>query len=243
MLPHWERVLKEVVDERWPDKAALMAPPQLGVDGSLGANHVTPRGLGARLLRQLVMVEGIVTKASLVRPKLVRTVHYSRANNSHTARVYRDHTSLAGEPTLSAPPTRDAEGNALTCEYGLSEYKDHQSVTVQEMPERAPPGQLPRSVEVVLERDLADTAKPGDRVQVTGVYRALPSTARNGGRAKGVFRAVVVAGQMRALGKGSEAAAALSATDVDNIHRVAETPDCFERMVSRDGLCVFFARA
>ena len=40
------------------------------------------------------------------------------------------------------------------------------------MPERAPPGQLPRSIQVVLENDLVDKAKPGDRVEVTGVFRA-----------------------------------------------------------------------
>jgi len=59
MLPHWEKVLGEVVEEHG-DK--LVGQPFLAIDGSLGANHVTPRGLHSDLLRQLVMVEGIVTK-------------------------------------------------------------------------------------------------------------------------------------------------------------------------------------
>ena len=46
-------------------------------------------------------------------------------------------------------------------------------VTIQELPERAPPGQLPRSVELVLDDDLVDRVKPGDRVQIAGVYRAM----------------------------------------------------------------------
>lgn len=50
-------------------------------------------------------------------------------------------------------------------------------ITIQEMPENAPTGQLPRSIQVILENDLVDKVKPGDRVQVTGVFRARPPHA------------------------------------------------------------------
>ena len=57
----------------------------------------------------------------------------------------RDVTSNSGAPTSTAYPTKDDQGNLLTTQFGLSQFIDHQTVTIQELPETAPPGQLPRS--------------------------------------------------------------------------------------------------
>lgn len=75
-------------------------------------------------------------------------------------------------PTGATVPTRDDDNNILTTMYGCCEFINHQTVTIQELPETAPAGQLPRSTEVVLEHDLVNACKPGDRIAVVGVYRA-----------------------------------------------------------------------
>ena len=48
----------------------------VGFDGDFGDALVTPRTLSADHLGHLVMLEGIVTRCSLVRPKVVRSVHF-----------------------------------------------------------------------------------------------------------------------------------------------------------------------
>ncbi len=58
------------------------------------------------------------------------------------------------------------------------------------MPEKAPAGQLPRSVDIIANDDLVDRVKPGDRVQIVGVYRCLP--AKQGGFTSGTFRWVYI---------------------------------------------------
>jgi DNA replication licensing factor MCM3 len=48
----------------------------VGFEGNFGNSCVTPRSLSADHLGSIVALEGIVTRCSLVRPKVVRSVHY-----------------------------------------------------------------------------------------------------------------------------------------------------------------------
>jgi DNA replication licensing factor MCM3 len=147
---------------------------KLGFSGSLGDHHVSPRTLRATHLGKLISLEGIVTRCSLVRPKMLTSVHYCAAKNNWVQRTYRDATSTSNlPPTSSITPQTDDDGNPLQTEFGFCTFRDHQRISIQEMPERAPAGQLPRSTDVVLDDDLVDKCKPGDRIQLVGVYRSL----------------------------------------------------------------------
>jgi DNA replication licensing factor MCM3 len=72
-------------------------------------------------------------------------------------------------------PTTDINGNPLKFEFGKSTFDDIQTGVLQELPEMAPAGLLPRSVNIVLQHDLVDKVKPGDRVQLIGIYRLHPN--------------------------------------------------------------------
>ena len=68
---------------------------------------------------------------SLIRPKVVRSVHFCPATKKTMERRYTDMTSLNAYPSVSSYPTKDEDGNPLETEYGLSVYKDHQTFTIQ----------------------------------------------------------------------------------------------------------------
>jgi DNA replicative helicase MCM subunit Mcm2 (Cdc46/Mcm family) len=77
---------------------------------------------------------------SVIRPKVVRSVHYCPATQKTIERKYADLTNFDVIPSVNMYPTKDDDGNLLETEYGLSKYRDSQTLTIQEMPEKAPTG-------------------------------------------------------------------------------------------------------
>uniref|UniRef100_A0A7S1HVJ4 DNA replication licensing factor MCM3 n=1 Tax=Eutreptiella gymnastica TaxID=73025 RepID=A0A7S1HVJ4_9EUGL len=210
-LPYWGLAVAEAVERRaaadYLKKDFKRRVCQIGGEGPVGAALVNPRTLKAAFMGQLVMVDGIVTRCSVVRPKLHESVHYSEAKNEFQRREYRDELSPFIDsthlPTVNVFPKRDADGNPLRTEYGLCSFSDHQTVTLQEMPESAPVGQLPRSVDVRLEDDLVDKVKPGDRVRICGVYQAYTNKGQpSKGEDQSIkFQTVLVGNNVIHLGK------------------------------------------
>ncbi|XP_006835772.1 PREDICTED: DNA replication licensing factor MCM3 [Chrysochloris asiatica] len=227
-LVAFQRALKDFVASIDATYAKQYEEFYIGLEGSFGSKHVSPRTLTSCFLSCVVCVEGIVTKCSLVRPKVVRSVHYCPATKKTIERRYFDLTTLVPFPSSSVYPTKDEENNPLETEYGLSVYKDHQTITIQEMPEKAPAGQLPRSVDVILDDDLVDKVKPGDRVQVVGTYRCLPG--KKGGYTSGTFRTVLLACNVKQMSKDVQPS--FSAEDIAKIKKFSKTrsKDIFDQL-------------
>ena len=51
-------------------------------------------------------------------------------------------------------------------------FSDKQHIKMQETPEAVPEGETPQTVHMCAYEDLMDYVKPGDRVEVVGIYRA-----------------------------------------------------------------------
>jgi DNA replication licensing factor MCM3 len=180
----------------------------------------------------MVSLEGIVTKCSLVRPKVVKSVHWNEAKSTFHFREYRDQTMTAnGAASTSVYPTEDGEGNPLVTEYGYCTYRDHQTISIQEMPERAPAGQLPRGVDVILDDDMVDKVKPGDRIQLVGIFRSLGN--RNAGQGSSTFKTLILANNIILLSSksgGGIAQATITDTDIRNINKISKQKKVFDML-------------
>ncbi|CDO70223.1 hypothetical protein BN946_scf184942.g23 [Trametes cinnabarina] len=227
-LPALEDALAKVVERvHDQDKHEIEGKAyRVGFSGSFGDHHVSPRHLRATHLGKMISLEGIVTRCSLVRPKMMKSVHYCPDTGMFHAREYRDATTSTSNlpPTSSVTPQTDDEGHPLQMEYGYSEFRDNQRISIQEMPERAPAGQLPRSTDVILEGDLVDKCKPGDRIQLVGVYRSV------GGGANGAFKSLILANNINLLSSkigGGIAQTPLTDYDIRMINQLAKRSNIF----------------
>ena len=117
-LPAVESALLDVVKIiHDPDKQQVAERAyHVGFCGSFGEFSVSPRTLRASHLNSMLSIEGIVTRCSLVRPKMLRSVHYCPETRQFLQREYRDATSATSNqpPTSSlTPQTDDAIQHAL----------------------------------------------------------------------------------------------------------------------------------
>ena len=231
--PCFDHALKKIIDTL-PDRTAKETDEEtmyyVAYSGSFGENACNPRTLGSALLNRMVSLEGIVTKCSLVRPKVVKSVHYNEKKNTFLFREYRDQTMSANAPaSTSVYPQQDKDGDPLVTEYGYCTYRDHQTVSIQEMPERAPAGQLPRGVDVIMDDDMVDRVKPGDRIQLVGTFRSLGN--RNTGSGSSIFRTLILANNVVLLSSksgGGIAQATITDRDVREINKLSKNKQVFE---------------
>lgn len=52
-------------------------------------------------------------------------------------------------------------------------YNNHQKIFVQESPSQVPPGRIPRNIEAILVGDNINKCKPGDEVELIGIFTSL----------------------------------------------------------------------
>ncbi|OCH90248.1 MCM-domain-containing protein [Obba rivulosa] len=125
------------------------------------------RDLRRSNLNNLVRVSGVVTRRTGVFPQLKYVKFDCRKCGAVLGPFYQDATK---EVRISYCPNCESKG-PFPVNSDQTVYRNYQRITLQESPGTVPPGRLPRHREVILLWDLIDKAKPGDEIEVTGIYR------------------------------------------------------------------------
>jgi replicative DNA helicase Mcm len=159
------------------------------------------RNIGSEHIGKLIMLEGIIVRATPASPMITRAAFKCRRCATIT---YVNQTGqFIRAPFKCSDPTCSRTG-AFELVQEQSEFIDSQQMRIQERPEDLPPGQLPRWINVdIIGRDLADIARPGDHISIVGMVRATVSTLPKGGKLR-IFRLSVEAVYIDVVSKEPE---------------------------------------
>ncbi|KAF4598531.1 DNA replication licensing factor MCM2 [Pleurotus pulmonarius] len=147
------------------------------------------RDLRRANLNNLVRVSGVVTRRSGVFPQLKYVKFDCKKCGAVLGPFYQDATR---EVKISYCANCESKG-PFPVNSEQTVYRNYQKMTLQESPGSVPAGRLPRHREVVLLWDLIDSAKPGEEVEITGVYRNNFDASLNSKNGFPVFSTVIEA--------------------------------------------------
>ena len=211
------------------------------------------RDLRTSNLDGLVRVGGVVTRRSGVYPQL-KVAYYNCVRCRHTLGPYRVDAAAAmamiasegrsgpgagrGGGGQEAASSQHTPGSCPSCESEgpfrinarRTTYRNFQRVNLQETPGSVPPGRVPRSKELVLSDDLVDAARPGEEVEVTGVYCHAYDASLTLRSGFPVFRTYVHANHVHRR-EDDTATSSLNPSDVRKILSLARDPKIGDRIV------------
>lgn len=127
------------------------------------------RDLNPADLDRLIAVKGMITRSGGVLPDL-KEAFFRCGMCAAEIRVQIDRGRIA-EPAICE--NCNSRGT-MELIHNRCWFADKQVIKLQETPESIPEGETPVTVNISCYDTLVDAAKPGDRVIVTGIYRASP---------------------------------------------------------------------
>ncbi|HKW05303.1 MAG TPA: ATPase, partial [Nitrososphaerales archaeon] len=179
-------------------------------------------------LNTLIMIRGMVVRTSELRPLAVRAAF--RCSEGHI--TYEDQGGTTGP--MKRPMKCSTEGCGETKNFEFDELKsefiDFQIFRIQELPEELPAGQLPQTFEVHLFGDIVKSARPGDRVVLTGVVKAESDYAVGSGKLK-LFTYRIEGNFVEQVGKSPEETE-VSREEEEEIKALAALPAAYDRLIA-----------
>jgi len=178
------------------------------------------RKLGSKQMAKLVMVEGIIVRATPVRPMVLQAAF--KCKRCGTINLVEQTGQFLKAPTICQAPDCGRDGPFEFAQED-STFIDSQDLRLQEKPEDLPPGQLPRTLAVKLVGDdVVDVARPGDHISIVGIVRAFAPSLMGMGKLR-TFILQLDANSIEVLGKEPETSPS-TPEEEEKIHALSKDP-------------------
>jgi replicative DNA helicase Mcm len=181
------------------------------------------RRIGAEHISRLIMVSGIIVRATAVQPYIIKAAFRC---SSCGETILLDQSDQFLKTPRECPSCNSRRGFELVPRESV--FIDSQRISIQERPEELPPGQLPRSVNIDLKDDIVDVARPGDRINMIGSLGLLRRQGRGG--ILRVFDFVLEANNIDVSGREMELLE-ITPEDEEEIREFASDPWVFRRLL------------
>jgi len=190
-------------------------------------------------LETLISVKGMVTRCSGIIPEMLEAVFICQSCRAeHRCQV---ECGKIDEPTQC---DNCQQKFTLRIAHNHCQFANKQTIRLQESPDQIPEGETPHTCTVFVSDEVVDACKPGDRVTVTGVYKAAPVRVNPRNRSiKSIYKTYILglhvevergaSGQRDRSESASQVAeeSAPDRTPVEELEALAADPDVYENLV------------
>ncbi|KFY22244.1 hypothetical protein V493_06728 [Pseudogymnoascus sp. VKM F-4281 (FW-2241)] len=225
MLKIFDEVAMDVTLLHYPDYQKIHS--EIHVRISDLPTQYTLRELRQSHLNSLIRVSGVVTRRSGVFPQL-KYVKFDCSKCKTTLGPFMQESNV--EVKISFCQKCQSRG-PFTVNTEKTLYRNFQKLTLQESPGTVPAGRLPRHREVILLWDLIDSAKPGEEIEVTGVYRNNYDAKLNNRNGFPVFATILEANHVVKL-HDQLAGFRLTEEDEQKIRALSRDPQIIDKIIN-----------
>ncbi|KAK7074488.1 minichromosome maintenance protein 5 [Halocaridina rubra] len=240
-IPLFEEAAKEVADD-------VTAPRPIGEENvediqimlTSTSHPVDVRNLQSDEVSRLVKVAGIVIASSGVKAKAQTLTVQCRSCQTAIPNIpvkpglegyqlpRKCNTEQAGRPKCPLDPFFIVP-DKCSC-------VDYQVLKLQEVPENLPQGEMPRHLQLYVDRALCDRVVPGNRVTVLGIYsiKKVGSSKRN---TRDKVAVGIRAPYLRVMGieidqegRGYSSGISISSAEEEEFRRLAQSENVYERI-------------
>ena len=224
VLAIFDRAAKDVVGQTFPAYHQICPEIHVRIKDLPCDDDI--RSIRQAHLNSLIKVTGVVTRRTGIFPQL-KLAHYT-CNKCSAGIGPFVQDAIETFSITNCPECQSKGPFSLNTEETI--YRNFQRVSIQESPGSVPAGRLPRSKDVILLWDLVDSIKPGDEIELTGIYRNNFDQILNAKCGFPIFKTVIEANY---ISKSSDKIDREGLTDeeVDQIRALAKEENISDRII------------